>query len=94
MTWRQYLAWQYWFREEFNRPDRADHYRAAIACEVRRVLSQHPERVKPEDFLLRFSFAAPRKDSPVPSVDNAARAAVAKARWFAATGFKSDSLKP
>jgi hypothetical protein len=54
MTHRQYLVWNAWFDEKWNQPSLTDFYLMAIACEVRRVLSKHPGRIKLKDFLLRF----------------------------------------
>lgn len=34
LTHRQYLGWNEWLREQWNRPDRADHYRMQIASSM------------------------------------------------------------
>lgn len=59
MTHRQYLMWCVWYKRDFERPERADHYSMQIACEVRRVLSSKPQEIKMKDFLLTFNHTPP-----------------------------------
>lgn len=82
MTHRQFLAWQAWLDEQWDRPDRTDQYLMQIACEVARANAKHPDRLRLEHFRLRFGAARPagRKLTPEEA------AAASKARWMMAAG--------
>lgn len=54
LTHREYLAWCAFLRDEWNRPDRADHYAMLVAAEVRRSRVQNPADVHPKDMRIEF----------------------------------------
>ena len=53
-THRQYLVTVAWLEEQWQHPDRSDHYLMQIACEVRRVLASQPGKIMPSDFQIKF----------------------------------------
>lgn len=53
-TYRQMLTWMAYLGEEWNQPDRSDHYLMQIAMEVRRVLHKNPSSVKLDDMKIPF----------------------------------------
>ena len=73
MTNRQYLAWMEWLAEEWNRPDRTDHYLMLLAAETRAGRVKNPKNIKLEHFKLRFGSQKPL------SVEQATE--ISKARW-------------
>lgn len=80
ISYRQYSTWIAWLDQQWNKPDRSDHYMMQVAAEVRRVLSKKPQSIKLGHFLLKFEFVPPR-----PTTSKQALAA-SKAKWFAAVG--------
>ena len=83
MTHRQFLAWNAWLAEQWNQPDRTDHYLAQVACEVRRGNAKKPRAVKLEHLILEFKQS--RKGQRVSREEAAARS---KSRWIALAGGK------
>ncbi len=75
MTHRQFLAWQAWLELEWDRPSRGDCYQMQVAAEVRRVLAKNPNRIKTNEFKLKFDRA-----TPVKKVTRAEAAKAAKER--------------
>lgn len=65
-----------WLSEEWNRPDRHDHYLMLVATRVQQVLAKHPSKIKPEHNKLQFG---PRK--PAKPIDRQTAANIAKAAW-------------
>jgi hypothetical protein len=57
---REYLLWKRHFKDEWNHPNRTDHYLMQIAREVKRVLSKKPAKIQLKHFLLDFN---PKKKS-------------------------------
>lgn len=83
MTHRQWLGWQAWLRDQWNQPDRHDHYLMSIAWEVRNVLASKPQPFRSADYQLEWKEKG--KESPM-TIEQ--ETAYQKARWFAATGYK------
>lgn len=57
MTHRQFLAWDYWVQEQWNKPSRADHYMMQMTH------TQCRKGVKPEDLEIKFNLR--RRRTPV-----------------------------
>lgn len=93
-TFRQYEVWVAFMDEQWNRPDRGDHYLMQIAAEVRRSYTTKPTQVKESKF--KIEFEAKTKDKPKPMTDQqkAAANAIAKARWMGAVGISPTPPKP
>jgi hypothetical protein len=51
-----------WATDEWNRPDRTDHYLMRVAVEVARSRVKHPERVTLEDMKLTWGKAEEADD--------------------------------
>jgi len=81
-THREYLTWQAFFEDEWERPSRTDNYLMQIAAEVRRVLSKRPENIKIKHFRLTFGS---REKSKAPLTREQATAA-SQAKWLGALG--------
>jgi hypothetical protein len=75
-----------WLEEEWNAPSRGDHYLMQVAAEVRRVLHRSPAQVKPEGF--RLTFQRRKKDKNRRALTREDLAAMHKARWLWAVGFR------
>lgn len=56
---REYETWMEWFAQQWNEPDRADHYAMQIAAEIRRVLHSKPATVRTDHFALKFVRITP-----------------------------------
>ena len=85
VTHRQYLAWQAWLDEEWNRPDRSDYYQMQTAADVRFKGRDVPTDFKLEN--MRIDFVDPReKERKQESDDVAYLAHLAKLRWAGRTG--------
>jgi hypothetical protein len=88
-THRQYLSWMHWLNEEWDNPSRTDLYLMQVACEVRRVLARHPNKVTMSDFKLKFVVPgnAPASKSGEEQADAAELATRrSQAKWFGALG--------
>lgn len=57
-THRQFLVWDAWLEEQWNRPDRNDHYLMQIAVTIQRLLSKNPRSIKLGNFKLSFEREA------------------------------------
>lgn len=80
MTHRQFLAWCNWMQDEWNRPDRSDHYQMQTALEVRRVLMDDKSSVQLNDMKVEFEH---RKKITKEQQQNEDRKRVetSKSRW-------------
>jgi hypothetical protein len=58
----------------------------AVACEVRRSVAKDPQSVKLEHFKIKFERPKPLTEEAKKSIT-----AIAKARWFAAVGYKPET---
>lgn len=65
-----------WVVEQWNRPDRTDHYLMLIATSVQRVLAKHPNKIQLSHNKLTFG----KQERKPASKEQAA--AVAKAAWI------------
>lgn len=77
VTYRQYLAWNRWESDEYDRPDRHDFYLAQIACEVRRGWVKSPGSVSIGKMLLEF-----RPKKPKVIMDPKLATVFSKAKWL------------
>lgn len=59
MSHREFSTWDAWLEEEWNRPNRSDHYLMQIAATAARILAKNPSAVKDADFKLKFEVKAP-----------------------------------
>lgn len=57
-THRQFLGWDAWLEEQWNRPDRNDHYLMQIAVTIQRLLAKNPKSIKLSNFKLSFEREA------------------------------------
>lgn len=80
LTFRQYRIWSRWLDEQWNVPDRSDHYAMQTAWAVSRSNAKDPGCVRMKDFRLRFEREY--KKSP----EQAAK--WSKMIWFGALGIK------
>lgn len=89
MTHRQFMAWMEWLESEWNRPSRSDNYLMQIAKEVENVAPRvWGEAGKATTSSKRLQFEdAPQRAGPTPEQTAKWRASIAKAAWFAATGY-------
>lgn len=78
-TNRQYLSWMVYLDDLWNLPDLTCHYLMQIACEVRRVLSKDPNKIKDEHFKLKFTRDDEREEIPLD-----VRTQHSKSAWMAA----------
>ena len=83
-THRQHLAWVAWLKAQRNIPDRHDWYLMALTCEVRRILSKEPNRIKIKDFQLQFKEEKTEKPRAERTLEE--RQAEAMSFWKAALG--------
>ena len=51
---KEFVLWKVYMQDEHNRFHREDYLFAMVAAEVRRTIVKNPNRVKTEDFLLKF----------------------------------------
>lgn len=80
-TSSEFVDWVEFRRMNMNNPDRADYYMAQVACEVRRSVVKHPNKVKLSDFLLKFTTK--HKDEKPTQEEIQRRTQASKAAWFA-----------
>ncbi len=60
MTHRQYLVWQEWLNQEWNRPDRSDHYAMQVAKTVAQsAAGRHGRGIKLNQFKIPFKTVVP-----------------------------------
>lgn len=62
-----------------------DYYYAQIASEIRRVLHRHPNRVKLEQFLIKFDAPTGAKQGPISDEEIKKNTALSKAKWMGIT---------
>lgn len=82
-THREHLDWLVHFDNEWNTPDRADHYLMLLITEVRRMFAKNPNSIKLEDAKIEFKSADTK---PVLGISDDEKrkqaAAFAKAKWL------------
>jgi hypothetical protein len=72
-------VWAAWFEEEWNRPDRTDHYLMELMCQVRLLFAKRGANIQPEHFKLTFTFGESNSNPPLTPEESAKRS---KARWL------------
>lgn len=58
MPHREFMMYDEWLHEEWNRPDRHDYYLMQIAARVAGVLSKRPDRYTLDKFKIAFGTAS------------------------------------
>jgi hypothetical protein len=79
MTHRQYLAWQAWLDEEWERPNRTDQYLMQVALEVVRGRMKNPRKAELQNFRLTFKG---KKTLKRPKLTKEQVTIYSKARWL------------
>ena len=76
------------FGEEWNKPDRSDHYAMQIAMEVRRVLHKNPANVQLDHMKIPFGpvYEKDKKPRKVTWEEREEATRVAKAAWASRLG--------
>lgn len=89
MTHRQYRTWKAWQGERWNCPDRTDHYLMQIAAALGslpfRVWGKSGPLVGIHEYALTFAERGPARE-----MTREQAAAMSKAKWFAAVGYKRE----
>lgn len=88
MTHRQFLVWTAWLKEQWNSPNRTDHYLMLLAQHLAlmpaRVWGKSGGHLSLSDCALSFMHKKPAK------ITQEQASKWAKAKWFGVTGFKRD----
>lgn len=79
---KEFVLWKVYMQREPSRFHREDYLFAMVAAEVRRTISRNPNKVKTEDFLLKFKD--PKKKKPQMSLE------AEKSIWLSAVGLDPD----
>lgn len=56
MTYRQYLVWKAWLKEEWNNPSRSDYYAMSTALRIVQKFNKEASSVKLDDLKIPFGF--------------------------------------
>lgn len=93
ITYSEFLDWQEFLELKRTTPGITEYYLAQIAFEVRRSFVKDPNKVKFNDFILKFAGARPPQEAPPPRTKayKEYRVAMSKASWFAAIGFNPEA---
>lgn len=89
MTHRQFFIWQVHLANQWNRPDRHDHYQMRTALEIRRCAMAKKGGKAPgmEDY--RLEFIPKKMETPQEKADKEAKKiAASKAAWAGFLGAK------
>lgn len=78
--------WKVHFEQEWHTPTKLDYYLAQIAREIRAANVKKGTRVSIEDMFVKFRDTTKKPTA----AEQAARAAVSKARWAAFLGIKEE----
>jgi hypothetical protein len=82
---KEFVLWKIYMRDEHNRFHREDYLFAMVASEVRRTIVKNPNKVKVEDFLLKFQEAGKTAED-LEEVKNQ------KLNWLSFVGLDSEVL--
>lgn len=98
MTHRQHKAWQAWLLEEWNHPNRSDHYLAQIACEVRRVprliMGGDASAINSSQFVIPFEIKAKPVDTRTDAQKLKDSQRAHKEMWIAMVGGDPAAVPP
>lgn len=61
---REYLLWEWWFRERPGHPSSTELYLMQVAQCVRQVLSKHPDKIHLKHFLLKYGRKSGVRQKP------------------------------
>lgn len=84
MTHRQFLAWGYWLKEQWEHPSRTDYYLMQVAFEVLRGNLSKPAVLKLSDMKLKFKHGK----KPMSEEHKKNLTDLAKAQWLGWVGLK------
>jgi hypothetical protein len=80
-TYRQYLVWEAWLREQWNTPDRHDYYLMQIALRVIQSRLKKGSSLSPDSQKIPFrEVAAKIAVAPKQTVEQVT--ALSKAKWY------------
>lgn len=82
-SYREFLIWQQWYKDEMNKPSRSDYYVMQVAASVIRGYAKDASSVHLKNMELEFSFES---DHAKPKMTKEQAAEMSKARWFAFAG--------
>ena len=88
LTSREFADWLEYFQEEWNTPNRTDHYLALVATRVQQANAKHPNQIKLRHNVL--TFKRPPKAKPLTAQRKKEIAATSKAKWFAIAQHKPE----
>ncbi len=81
-----------WLDQQWNKPDRTDHYLMSIVLAIRQILAKNPKAFKLDDQKINFEF---KEVKPIePEVKKQGLLARAKAGWGAFLGKPGTPIKP
>ncbi len=90
VTHRQFMLLDAWEREQWNQPDRTDHYLMRLTHETRYANRKHPDRMDLDLYKLPFTTEPPAEpveaNGTEPDLTVETAAARSKSRW-AGRGF-------
>ena len=82
---KEFVLWKIYMRDEHNRFHREDYLFAMVAYEVRRTIVKNPNKVKVEDFLLKFQEAGKTTEDQEEVNEQ-------KLNWLSVVGLDSEVL--
>lgn len=86
-TSSEFSEWLDYLDQDVNEFHREDYYLAQIAAEIRRMFSKKPNRIKVDDFLMRFAA-----DKGGADTESAERVKASKSWWLGALGLAKGVL--
>ena len=93
MTHRQFLAWQAWLEDEWNRPSRTDYYLMRVAQRVHQTMVKNKAGVTVKDQRVEFDVGRPRAKPKKKSEAEVKRiAAEQRVKWLGIVGGKAADL--
>lgn len=91
LTHRQFLALSLFMEEEWNQPSRTDHYLMALRATIEAFAAGFSKNGKAPRFAdMKLKFG---KSDEAPKMTREEAAAISKARWFAATGYRPNKAQ-
>ena len=84
---REYVSWQLYLQEDWNKPSRSDNYLMLIAYAVANVLKKKPKPFSSKRFRLKFTFGG-TKPNKAEKTEDEKKAYLKRSRgsWFGALG--------
>lgn len=88
LSFKEFLLWQDYFKEEWNTPDRTDHYLMQVALKIIETNTKN-SKTKLNDLKIPFKEA---KKKPGKFVHTKQSIEATKSRWRAAAGYDPINL--